>query len=644
MRICPLQLATLFLAILPLALFAQEDNRFTDHGVAVDVSRHHGAGAVVGGTGERLLLAWLHSFNHVAMIAVNLDAGTTTQFAPAGPPAGCGGPFRSLRSRRNLWYTHSAGYFYEFDPSVQEFTFVQEMQRGRCAMSATEDADGVIWMALYPTAELFSFNPDTRELVNHGPLNRESWPQYPQRGLAMDDDGWIYTGIGNVQGQVVGFNPADGEIRRYVEAERRALGTGRVIRAEDGQVYANAPNWGWHRMSAGTATPVEEPPARDAMHHTARASSSDGRPLLAFPDGSRVENLDIEGRRLVVAEADGGERSVAFDYESGGSLIVGMVPAPDGGVYGVTGRPNYIFHFDPREGTMTSHQLWGGRWNAMTMRGETPFGAIYTRGWLASFDFGKPLDPGDSQDSNPRRHANAEPHINRPAALLAHPDGRHMVMGGTPGYGRTGGGLFIYDLEAETSTVLTHEQLLENLSTCALAALPNGNLVGGTTTAPGTGGVRVAEEAELYLFDWARREVVWRQAILPGRQALRDLVLGPDGLLYGIADDATLFVFDPVRRSLVHEERLTGYGPPAGSQSPRSMIQGPDGMVYALFRNAVARIQPGTFEHVKLADSPVAISAGIVLVDGHLYFGSGSRLWSFRLAEGEEGEDAPAPP
>jgi hypothetical protein len=137
-----------------------------------------------------------------------------------------------------------------------------------------------------------------------------------------------------------------------------------------------------------------------------------------------------------------------------------------------------------------------------------------------------------------------------------------MVIGGTPGYGRTGGGLFIYDLETDEATILTHEEMLENLSTCSLVALPDGNLVGGTTTAPGTGGMRLAPEAELYIFDWERREVIWREAILPGRAALSDLIVADDGLVYGIASDSTLFVFDPEARELVHEESLADYGAP----------------------------------------------------------------------------------
>ena len=261
--------------------------------------------------------------------------------------------------------------------------------------------------------------------------------------------------------------------------------------------------------------------------------------------------------------------------------------------------------------------------------GWYPFGGLWEYDPAQPWTYG--TEVWDEKKANPRLLKLARPHIDRPHVLLAHPDGRHLVMGGTPDYGHTGGGLLIYDVETEEAVVLTHEDLLLHQSTQALIALPDGNLVGGTTAAPGTGGERRAEAAELYVFDWERREVVWREALLTGWPSLVDLLLGPDGLVYALASDARLFVFDPAAREIVHTASLAQYGLPAPSQCPRLTALGPDGLIHMLFLEALVTLTPGTFEHAKSADLPLKAFGGMVLREGRLYFTSGPRVWSWRL-------------
>ncbi len=82
-----------------------------------------------------------------------------------------------------------------------------------------------------------------------------------------------------------------------------------------------------------------------------------------------------------------------------------------------------------------------------------------------------------------------------------------MVLAGTPDYGLTGGGLLFWDSEKKQSALLTHNDVLQWQSTMSLVALPNGELLGGTTTAPGTGGERKATQAELYIMDMKTKKV-----------------------------------------------------------------------------------------------------------------------------------------
>ena len=608
---------------------AQTEDGFTDHGVAAAVSSSRGAVATVDGDGNRLLLVWLSDYQACrSMLVVDVATGETEQVSFERPAHDS--PFAFVLSSRNRYYSQFADRFYEFDPLTRTFTFVGQTP-SRCAMSMTEAPDGVIWAGLYPESSIVSFDPDSGELTAYPKLNEENWAQYPS-SIAVDDAGWVYIGIGNTEGQVVGLHPPSGETRKYIAEDQRTLGAGRVFRGTDGQVYATGPGWSWHILSNGDAAALnaEKPPVNPMPIKAA----SWQQVFPDFPDGSKIEELNIPERYLELKETDGTVREVTFDYESEGCHVMSIQLGPDNTLYGSTGHPLRVYHFDPQSGQMAHNGLLGdmGHLNAMTVQGELIYGAQYGGGILHCYDPAMPWQDRHPDTPNPRRLGAAQPEINRPAALLAHPDGRHLIMAGTPGYGRTGGGLYIYDLETNTGEVLAHEQLLENLSTCALVALPDGNLVGSTTVHPGTGGETRATEAELYMFDMASRTVVWREAILPGRDWLTDLLLGPDGLIYGIAADSTFFAFDPATKALVHEEMLAEtYGPPAGSQAPRIMLNGPDGNIYVLFQRSIVRVEPGSFEHMKLADSPVPIHAGLVWLDGSIYFSNGSHLWSYKV-------------
>ena len=84
----------------------------------------------------------------------------------------------------------------------------------------------------------------------------------------------------------------------------------------------------------------------------------------------------------------------------------------------------------------------------------------------------------------------------------------------------TGGGLLFWDRATSTSTLVRHTDILPEHSTMSLAALPGGRLLGGTTTAAGTGGAKKAGQAELYIMDMATKRVEWHEAVLPGAQAM----------------------------------------------------------------------------------------------------------------------------
>ncbi len=275
-----------------------------------------------------------------------------------------------------------------------------------------------------------------------------------------------------------------------------------------------------------------------------------------------------------------------------------------------------------------------GQWNTVGTQGDRFFVGAYAGGHLLEWDPAAPwVDTVEGrQDCNPRVLTRCSPDIIRPARLLMHPDGRTIIMGGTPAYGMTGGGLLFWDRSSGQRVLLTHQQVIPDQATISLVALEGGKLLGGTTTSPGTGGETKAKQAELYLLDQATKAIQWHAPLIPAAQGYTDLCLGPDGLVWGFADRTVFFVFDPATRKIVHQRSIAAdFTATVSHQGPRVFVRGPRGEVYALLVRAICRIEPQDWQFKLLAKSPVPLSAGGDVCQGSIWFASGSHLYSYRL-------------
>jgi len=122
--------------------------------------------------------------------------------------------------------------------------------------------------------------------------------------------------------------------------------------------------------------------------------------------------------------------------------------------------------------------------------------------------------------------------------------------------------------------------------------------------------------------------------VFPGIQNYTDMAPGPDGKVFGVADQGKFFVFDPVTRKVVFEKDLTvDFGPTISHQGPRVFIPGPKGIYYMFFRKGIVRLDPQTYAMKLLATSPVSITNGGGLVDGRLYFAAEAHVYSYQVPE-----------
>ncbi len=457
---------------------------------------------------------------------------------------------------------------------------------------------------------------------------------YP-RAVAVDDTGWVYIGVGFTATQILALDAKTGQATPLIAENQRRHGTAHVYRAVDGKVYAKnqtGRHSKWVVLYQGHAAALDGEPAAEKPIIAASQSLFHDR----FPDGKRVKVFDLIERVVTIEDPrTKRQKTFHFDYHSQGADIMGLAAAPDGTICGGTAFPMRFFRYDPRRDRWTRHTALG-QWNTVARQGDRFFAGFYGGGGLLEWNpFADWVDtePGKKR-SNPAFLTESAPTINRPHKLLAHPDGRTLVLAGTPGYGLTGGGLLFWDRPTATRILLTHEQLLPQQSTMSLVALPDGKLLGGTTISPGTGGQYKAKQAELYLLDLATRRIVWHAAVIPGAGNYFDLCLGPDGLVWGFAESRQFFVFDPATRKIVHRELTDGsWGPASYNQGPRIFVQGPKGAVYVLFQRAIAQIQPQGWKMTLLAKSPVTIASGGDYLNGRIYFAASSHLHSFKLPD-----------
>lgn len=613
-------------------------NGFLNHGVAAAISSSKGIVATVDGAGRDIVLIWIADHRGgYGVLSIDAETGkselTSMPFALEG---GCA--FASILSSKNRFYTHFDSQFAEFDPVKKAFTFCHATQPAT-AMSMTEDDAGRIWTATFPDGGVLCFDPATRVFRDYGPLYKQSWKQYP-RSIAADDKGWIYFAIGNTATQIVVVDPVSGKVRPVLKENERKSGMAYLYRAENGRVYGTAADGnvdGWLEFYGGEWTKLAGSPPSGEKRIVA---GSQGLFHRGFPGGRKIVSVDLTARKLVTEKPGGARCEVKFDYATDGAGLMGVATAPDGRLFGASAFPSVCFRYDPKTATWEEHACHG-QWNVLATHGAHIFIGVYTHGYLVEWDTSKPWAYVENgSDNNPKTRVECTPAINRPHALLAYPDGRTVIMGGSPEYGWTGGGLLFWNRADGTWQLFEHTALLPDLCMMSMLPLPGGKFLGGMSTRPGSGGQRKAKEAELVIMDVASRRMEWHAAVFPGAQEYTDLCLNADGLVYGLVDiqpwdPAVLkyakrfFVFDPVSRKVVYEQEtekefgLVGY-----QQGPRKFVKTPDGRIFLLFLKCIAQVDPKTFALTCVADAPVPITGGGDFSNGRLYFVHGSHLYS----------------
>jgi len=609
------------LGLIPSGLSAPSP--FIDHGVPVPLAEKRGVVATQDKNGRSVVIASSMDLSPRGWILVtDIDSEKTEQvWLPE--EAGNQPTYSVLLSSKGRFYTTSGSYLLEFDIENRKWTSCVNPVAVPLYLSFAEGRDGTVYAGSYDGCHLVALDSEARRATDLGAMDPQE--MYLSR-LATDDKGWVYCGIGVARYNLIAFNPKTKERRQLVQESQRKTGTCLVSSGAGGKAYGKIED-SWYTLYDGSISPLS---AGQSAPPESTGCMNWGGILNRLPGGRQISRYSMDGKWFDVSDPGTGQsKRVKIDYQSEGAYVRFVVPGPGGKVWGSSGHPPWAFTYDPKKGK-TEILGTARSWQAVDSLADRVFSAEYSGGWLSVFDAARPwTGEGKGETDNPRVLGEYSPDINQPFAALVHPDGRHVLMSGWPGYGYIGGGLAIYDLKTGKSQLIKHTELVRDQSTVQLATLPNGDIIAGTNISGGHGTKPVAREAMIYILDWKTRTVAYRTVPIPGAEGVDGLVVARDGLVYAITTPAKLFVFDPVARKIKHISDLNEYG----TIVYNGLRIGPDDQLYAVLTKGLLRIIPGTNTVVMLGEPPEPARAGNAVVGGRLYFAIGSHLWSFDLTQ-----------
>ena len=590
---------------------------FVDHGIPTPVAQTRGVVSTVDQSGQDVVLTWLQDWRGgYAILMVNAETGASQQFDVPFKPDG-DEPSAIYLSSKNRLYTLFNSQFVEFDVASKRFTFHGKVD-GKTAMSLTEDKDGRIWAGTYPNNQLVSFNPQNSSLQNHGQLAKESWAQYP-RSIAADAHGWVYVGSGLAASQIYAYNIQSHATQALLPSTQRVSGAAVVGQSESNVVYARNGQQQF-MLANGKASGLS---ARDQVAASNLKTGAQNMVDRDFPSGRRLVSVDMHDRTLVTRDASGQQKSVKFNYTTQGAALTFVCATGDNKVCGGTRFPMHTFYYSAGDNKFDSKQL---------PRQPNVMAALGSRLYVAAYPDGKLFQESENGKNEFDEVLNSYPTINRPHAMVIMGGGSQIALAGTPEYGMTGGGMMFWNRSSGQKTTVDHWHLVPNHSVQAMIELSNGTLLGGTTVAPGTGGVtKAGNSGELFLMDANSHEVRWHGAPVPGAKTITDLTVGADGLVYGLADSVDLFVFNPNNRQVVSVNRFSReLGPSVFAQGTRAFVKGADGSIYVLLYNGIGKVDTKAHTVTRVVSSPVRITVGGAAANGRIYFGSNNHLYSWK--------------
>lgn len=569
--------------------------------------------------------------------------------------------------------THYDGGLYRYTPNGKSFGYIGRFGAETHVFSLAAGPAGKMYAGTYPGGKLFEYDPAAGAIRDLGAFDPE---QKYVRSLAYDSQrNVLYVGVGGTKSRIYRLNP-DGsrvellsgaipgggdtyawpygmefaEDRLFVKFSNADL---LVLRGDDNAVDYYDPAGIDIHSERVTAIPGQPGKVLYSLggHLYAYDVTTRSSTLLKqmsggvnFHEGKFVDLVspDWPGLTFVAGGKFGniihynmttGRAEVQLSgYEGAPTLIQSLHQGPEGKMY-AAGYMSGFTSYDPVTGAVSETEELG-QVESSAIRGSTMLIGAYAGARILEYDPGQPWSA-----SNPQQLFDLRAHgQDRPFAMAYAEDRDALFVGTVPNSTSLQGALAMYDFATEKLDVFRN--IVPNQSIVSMA-YKDGLLYVGTTVYGGLGTSGPTEtNAKLFIFDPSTKQKVFEAVPAIGRKGVTGLTIGPDGLVWGVAED-TIFKFDPATRLFTYKTaKLRRYKD--GTVWTYAFLQtGADGNVYGTSRGQFFTIKPDTMEFVLLNSS----FGNYLNRDrfGHLYFSdNNSDLWKY-TPPAEEAPDTAAP-
>jgi hypothetical protein len=552
---------------------------------------------------ERFYLSYLYYDNALDIVAADPATGATQVFANPVPTE-CGARAMAVGLDGCIYFgTLPNAHFLQLDPRAGNL-----IDLGR--PSVTEEyiwevafgPDRKLYGVTYPQARLVRYDPAARRLEDLGRLDPV---EMYARFIGIDDDGFVYAGIGMSKANIAAYEIATGEHREILPPEFQQVGVATVYRGRDGHAYG-ALGGTYFRLRGWSATPIKPDQTAPREEKDALAAG---------------QTISIDGWNMAVTNRvthQSTERRL--DYAGNLLNVFRLGLGPDGKLYGSSVLPLDLVRFDGN-GQITNLGEFGGgeSYSFLSHQNRLLTAAYSALAPLMSFDPATPVrleGPGRNPALTSFKGCDGGW---RPEAMIEGPDGK-VYVGAVSGYGKLGGPLAAWDVAA--GTVEQFPNVVTGQSVVTLAVWKN-LLVGGTTIEGGGGSHPTGTEARLFLWDPVKREKIFETIPIAGAGSLDDLITAANGMVYGFGN-GMLFAFDPAARAVVARVQA-----PFSATIYNSVAIGPDGKIWGLAPEGIFTIDTKTNGISITARAPKTITGGFAMRGRTVYFASGAESWQW---------------